>query len=69
MRLAIGLFAATTLLLTACDNLKFKVVTDSEIEKQMDLLLNMARGYVKAKSERVIARWISDQRRSGRRQV
>ena len=38
MRLAIGLFAATTLLLTACDNLKFKVVTDSEIEKQMDLL-------------------------------
>ena len=36
MRLATGLFIATMLLLTAC--VKVEVVTDSEIEKQIDLL-------------------------------
>ena len=36
MRLATGLFIATMLSLTAC--VKVEVVTDSEIEKQMDLL-------------------------------
>ena len=36
MKLATGLFITTMLLLTAC--VKFEVVTDSEIEKQIDLL-------------------------------
>ena len=36
MRLATGLFIATMLSLTAC--VKVEVVTDSEIEKQIDLL-------------------------------
>ena len=38
MKLAGGLILGMTLLITACDNLNLKVVTDSDIEKQIDLL-------------------------------